>query len=164
METIVLRKKMFELGHVGSNFIKMQKNTTYRNKNKFIREFGWQKIMTSLYGEKFDSDDLKDSSLYKSYEKIKNDSIVENADFIKIYKLNEQFGVFLGKSIYLFHLIPKGNMYSDIIPWYCADGQVYIGDTWWEQDEEILGDIQSLSLIDFFEQYKGWCFSDKKLF
>lgn len=78
--------------------------------------------------------------------------------------MDDEFGVFIGANIFLFHLFPKGKIYSDIVPWYYTDGQVYLGDTWWETDAEIVKNIQTLSVIEFIKNYKGWGFSEKKLF
>ena len=164
MEKIVIRKKVLELGFVGSAFIRLEGKHTYPNKERMIKDLGWQTIMLSLFKEKIDSLEIENSSLYKSYENLINSDQKENADFIKAYKINESFGVFLDANIYLFHLFSKGSISTDIVPWYYSDGQIYLGDTWWEEDKEIIESIQTLSVLEFYERYKGWGFSEKKLF
>jgi len=164
MDKIIIRKKVLELGFVGSAFISLEGKHTYSNKNKMIQDFGWQTIMQSLFKEKIDSLEIKGSSLYKSYEQLINSDQKENENFIRAYKINESFGLFLDANIYLFHLFSKGSISTDIVPWYYSDGQIYLGDTWWENDEEIIESIQTLSVLEFYERYKGWGFSGKKLF
>lgn len=164
MDTIIIRKKAYISGQVNSNFIRLHSRKTYKKKDTIICDLGWKKTLSLLLGEKIDTDELSTSALYKSYESLLSSNDRENADFLKAYKINEHFAISLDANIFLFHLIPKGDVYSDIVPWYCADGQVYLGDTWWEQDDEILENVQKLSVIDFLEQYKGWCFPNKKLF
>mgnify|MGYP006956036617 CR=1 FL=1 len=164
MNTIVIRKKAYALGQVDSEFIRLNNEKAYSSQKKFVQDFGWKKIMSSLYDEAIDSDILTSCSLFNSYKTFLSGSDSMNADFFKAYQINDIFAVSMGASIYLFYLIPKGEIYTDIVPWYCADGQVYLGDTWWEQDDEILHNLQSLSVVDFLERYKGWCFPSKKLF
>jgi len=62
----------------------------------------------------------------------------------------------LGANIYLYHLAPENEFYTKIVPWHYADGQKYLGDTWWEQDDEILESFQKLSVLDFLKRYKGY--------
>ena len=44
----------------------------------------------------------------------------------------------------------------NIVPWHYADSKMYIGDTWGEQDDEIIESIQNLSVTDFLKRYKGY--------
>ena len=71
-------------------------------------------------------------------------------------KINESVGLFLDANIYIFHLFSKGSISTDIVPWYYPDGQIYLGDTWWEDDEEIIRNIQKMSILEFLENYKGY--------
>lgn len=163
METIIIRKKTYEIGYVNSAFIEFQKGRSCLSCDALVKKFGWRKVMLSLFKECID-DDFEKSSLIKSYQSLLKCENLDNEDFIKAYKINDRFAIYADASIYLFHLFPKGEVCTDIVPWYCTDGQVYLGDTWWEKNEEILSDIQSMSLIDFYTKYKGWSFPDKKLF
>lgn len=164
MEKIIVRKKILDLGFVNSNFVRLNCNNNYSSKSKLIKDLGWQKTMKTLFAEDIDSIDIKSSSLYQSYENFLNSNQIENENFIKVYKIDDSFGLYLDANIFLYHLFVKDNIGVDIVPWYYSDGQIYLGDTWWEDDEEILNNIKTLSVIDFYKRYKGWGFSAKKLF
>ena len=65
--------------------------------------------------------------------------------------------MFLDANIYLFHLPGQENsLFLNVVPWSYADAKKYLGDTWWESDDEILQSIQTLSVIDFLKRYKGF--------
>ena len=154
MEMIILRKNILELGYVNSAYTSFQKKT--KKVDKLIEKFGWKQIMLKLFKENIDSDNIEDSSLFKSYKNLINSEQKENGEFLKAYKINESFAVTLDANIYLFHLFPKGEVYTDIVPWYYADSKKYLGDTWWETDEEILQNLNELSVIEFLSRYKGY--------
>ncbi|MBO4573617.1 MAG: hypothetical protein J5762_07655 [Clostridia bacterium] len=164
MEIIALRKKILAPGYVGSAFINLEGLHTYSSKKRMIQDLGWNTIMQSLFNEEIDSVEIKSSSLYKSYENLISNDKKENENFIRTYKINQSIGLYLDANIYMFHLFPKGSISTDIVPWYYSDGQIYLGDTWWEKDEEIIESFQTLSVLEFYERYKGWAFSDKRLF
>ena len=154
MEVIILRKNILELGYVNSAYISFREKTT--TMDKLVKEFGWKQIMLKLFKENIDSDNIEDSSLFKSYKSLIGSEQKENGEFVKAYKINESFAVTLDANIYLFHLFPKGEVYTDIVPWYYADSKKYLGDTWWETDSEILQNLNELSVIEFLSRYKGY--------
>lgn len=156
MKKIILRKKVLTLGYVGSAFIDLQKDNTYSSTTKLIQDFGWEKVMLSLFNENLDASSLKDSSLFKSYKMMLKSDKLENDEFIKAYQFNDSYAVFLDANIYLFHLFPKGEIFTDIVPWYYADAKKFIGDTWWESDEEILQNLKHMPIVDFLDRYKGY--------
>lgn len=84
-----------------------------------------------------------------------NNNGKSNDKFVFAYKIDKEFGLFLDGNIYLFHLLNE-NLLSDILPWYYADAQKYLGDTWWESDNEILESIQNLPVVEFLKRYKGF--------
>ena len=142
METIILRKKMLAMGYINSNFITLcNGEKKYKDKNKLINDLGLSKIMKSLFNEDFDAETIEDSKLYRAYEDLIKSDLNENDLFIKVYKVDDVFGVCLGANIFLFHLFPKGKIYTDIVPWYYTDGQIYLGDTWWETAAEIINNL-----------------------
>ena len=49
-----------------------------------------------------------------------------------------------------------GEVYTSLIPWFYADSKKYLGDTWWEKDFEIINDLKTLSIVDFYKKYKGY--------
>lgn len=153
---VILRKNLLSLGYVNSAFIRLQNKKSYSSVNKLIDDLGWQKVMSTLYNEDIESSELKTSSLYKSYENILHTEQNENNEFIKCYKISDFFAVSLDSNIYLLHLFPKGELCTDIVPWYYADSKKYLGDTWWETDDEILNDLNQMPIIDFLDKYKGY--------
>lgn len=154
MEVIILRKNILELGYVNSAYISFREKTI--TVDKLVKKFGWKQIMLKLFKENIDSDNIEDSSLFKSYKSLIGSEQKENGEFVKAYKINESFAVTLDANIYLFHLFPKGEVYTDIVPWYYADSKKYLGDTWWETDSEILQNLNELSVIEFLSRYKGY--------
>lgn len=154
MEVIILRKNILELGYVNSAYISFREKTI--TVNKLVEKFGWKQLMLKLFKENIDSDNVEDSSLFRSYNSLIGSEQKENGEFVKAYKINESFAVTLDANIYLFHLFPKGEVYTDIVPWYYADSKKYLGDTWWETDAEILQNLSELSVIEFLSRYKGY--------
>lgn len=43
-----------------------------------------------------------------------------------------------------------------LVPWWYASGELYVGDTWWFDEYEIISDLSKLSMLDFFYKYKGF--------
>lgn len=156
MKKIILRKKVLKLGYADSAFVDLQEDNTYSTATRLIQEFGWEKIMLSLFDENLDASSFEDSSLFKSYVSLLKSDKLENDDFIRAYEINDYYAVFLDANIYLFHLFPKGKIFTDIVPWYYADTKKFIGDTWWDSDEEILQNLKNMSIIDFLDRYKGY--------
>lgn len=85
-----------------------------------------------------------------------DDKLHFSDDYLLAYRVHDDFAIFLDKNIYLYHLIPKDETDTKIIPWYYADSRLCIGDTWWYKDEKILHDVQNLSVIEFLDKYKGY--------
>lgn len=74
-----------------------------------------------------------------------------------MYKLDDEFCVYLTDNIYIYHLVPSLEINNrEVVPWSYVDSKIYAGDTWWEEDEEILSDLKSLSIIDFIKKYKAY--------
>ncbi|GAA0741798.1 hypothetical protein [Clostridium oceanicum] len=112
--------------------------------------------MRELFEEEIESEALKDTLIYKKYIEIV-DYGKENKYFKIMYKLNDEFCVSIKEHIYLYHLVPMIEINNDmILPCNYVDSKMYIGDTWWQDDEEILGDLKKLSIIDFIKKYKAY--------
>jgi hypothetical protein len=81
----------------------------------------------------------------------------DNEYFITGFKLREDMAITINEHIYLYRIISHERLQSPI-KWYYVDQKLYIADSWWETDEEILNDVHSLSFVDFFIKYKafGW--------
>ncbi|MCG8513616.1 MAG: hypothetical protein MI740_05705 [Halanaerobiales bacterium] len=73
-----------------------------------------------------------------------------------MYKIDDEFCVSLKENIYLYHLVAPLEIGGKIfIPWSYVDSELYIGDTWWENDEVILNDLKCLSIVGFIKKYKA---------
>ena len=161
MEKIIIRSNVSGRGTVNSAFIRLTDGKTYKSADKLIADYGYPVLMRTLYREIWDSETLETSALYREYLTMSRQSETEDGlhtsdDFMSAYRVHERFAVFLDRNIYLYHLIPKDESYTKIIPWYYADSRSYIGDTWWYDDEEILSDIKKLNVLEFLMKYKGY--------
>ncbi len=156
MKKVVVRNKIMELGSVNSNYILKYGDKEYKNIESFINNNDYKTAIEAIYNEEIDCEFLENSFLYKSYvSAVKTQA---SNDYFKIlYLVDVDFAIELTDNIYLYHLIQKKDeVYSLLIPWYYADSKKYLGDTWWEEDEEILENVNKLSMIDFLKKYKGY--------
>lgn len=156
MEKIIIREKILELGQANSSYINMCGDIKYDSVEDFLQDYNYKISLNKIFGEEIDCEQLEQSSLYHSYlSTVKNQ---KDDNFFKIlYKLDEEFAVHLAGNIYLYHLIPKnGEVYTSLTPWFYADSKKYLGDTWWEEDLEIINDLKKLSVVDFYKKYKSY--------
>lgn len=81
----------------------------------------------------------------------------DNQYFITGFKLREDMAIKIDEHIYVYRIISHERLQSPF-QWYYVDQKLYIADSWWETDEDILNDVHSLSFVDFFIKYKafGW--------
>jgi hypothetical protein len=164
MDKIIVRKKILDAAHrnVGSSLILLSNAKYYKSPERLIEDYGIREVMLKLYDEVIDNDEIEKSTLYQQYYNITqmvkdNDKCYrENAEFIELYKLNDEFALQVDLNIHLYHLAPRNEFYARLCPWYYADSIKYIGDCWGENDEDIIQSIQNLSYIDFVKRYKGY--------
>ena len=97
------------------------------------------------------------SGLVEQYNKILSDQ-KDNDDFMISYKLRDDMAIKINQHITVYRLIPEVN----VTPWYYFDEKLYIADSWWETDEEILHDCVTLPFIDFFIKYRAYGWFKKK--
>ena len=77
--------------------------------------------------------------------------------FTWMYVINSKFGITIDEHIHLYRFDNDMlELEKAIFPWAYMESKKYIGDSWWFDDDEIVADIQQLSLIDFLEKYKGY--------
>ncbi len=147
MEKIVIRT---EIASGNSSRFIYEINGDENLKNLLNRQ-GVDKVLKNVFNEK----NLSYEFLYKEYDKF-----IENKKslyFTWMYIINSKFGVVLDEHIYLY-------VYNDkflkeqrkILPWAYMESKIYLGDTWWFDDNEIILDLQKLSIIDFLDKYKGY--------
>ncbi len=156
MEKIVVRKKVTKKGFVSSSFIRLTADYDFESVDDFIKKYSFSKIMNELFEENIQSESLNDTLLYEKYKQINVDGN-ENEHFEIMYRLDDEFCISLTENIYIYHLVPVLEINNQsIIPWNYVDSKIYAGDTWWEEDEDILNDLKSLSILDFIKKYKAY--------
>ena len=156
MEKIIVRDKILERGHANSAYINLCNDKEYNTTIDFLQDYNYKILLNKIYGEEIDCEYLESSKLYYSYLSIL-ETQKDNEYFKVLFRLDDEFAVHLSGNIYLYHLIPKnGEVYTSLIPWFYADSKKYLGDTWWEKDFEIINDLKTLSIVDFYKKYKGY--------
>lgn len=156
MDRIIIRTNVLNKGSVNSAFIELCNGEVFKTTKDFLEKYSFKKVMMKLFCEKLLNDNLENSDLYKDFM-LSSKNKKDNKSFIVAYKIDNEFAVHLTSNIYLYHIIEKkDNIYTKLVPWYYADSKKYIGDTWWEKDEEILHSIERLPVIEFFKKYKGY--------
>ena len=155
MEKIIIRDKVLMPGHVNCGYRNLCGDKSYETLASLQEAYSFGEIMQEIYSEDVETDNLQDSLLYSSYL-LAQQSDKDNDMFKVTYKIDD-FALHLTQNIYIYHLAPEiDEIRPQIIPWYYADSKKYMGDTWWETDEEIIESIQNLSVIDFFKRYQGY--------
>lgn len=156
MKKIIVRNKVAKKSLASSNFIRLTADYDFSSVDDFINKYSLKSIMSELYEEDIQSESLFEELIYEKYTQILDDG-KENEYFEVMYKLDEELCVSLTNNIYIYHLAPVLEINEkEIVPWSYVDSKIYAGDTWWEEDEEILSDLKSLSMIDFIKKYKAY--------
>ena len=156
MEKIIVRDKILERGHANSAYINLCNDKEYNTTIDFLQDYNYKILLNKIYGEEIDCEYLESSKLYYSYLSIL-ETQKDNEYFKVLFRLDDEFAVHLSGNIHLYHFIPKnGEVYTSLIPWFYADSKKYLGDTWWEKDFEIINDLKTLSIVDFYKKYKGY--------
>lgn len=90
--------------------------------------------------------------LYEEYLNLCNGN--ESKYFNYGYLVNESYAVVITDHIYLYHYVKSDQDFFNL-PWIYPDGKIFLGDTWWFTDEEILDDLVHLNTYGFLDKYKG---------
>lgn len=115
-----------------------------------VRRLGKEGLLTKIFKE----DKRTYNDLFEEYQAFQNGTPSDS--FLHMYLLSPRVGVVLGAHITLYRFdFEVYTLYKDLVPWGYAEGCKYLGDTWWEKDEEILFNLQHMSVVEFLEQYKG---------
>ena len=116
-----------------------------------IKKKGKEYFVEEVFGEKT----ILLGNLYKEYN-----SFIQKGKselFAWMYIINSKFGLVIDEHIHLYYFDEDMvEIENTIFPWMYVESKKYIGDAWWFDDDEIISDIQRLSLIDFLEKYKGY--------
>lgn len=156
MKKIIVREKIIPNGYIDSAFIDIWNGKEYNTLNDLLLDYDINDLMMKVYCEEIMDSSLKETELYKSY-KVAYDSGKDNELFKNMYQVDDEFAVHITNNIYIYHIATrKDKIYSSIVPWYYVDSKKYIGDTWWEKDEDIIESLKNLSIIEFLKKYKGY--------
>lgn len=153
---IIVRNKVFRKGELVSKLISLTSEYDFDSLMEFRKHFGDTYIMKELFDESIDQDTFEDSMLYKKYKEILENG-KDNEMFSMMYRLKNDVVVSLSEHIYLHH-VSKDLLINEekILPWECVDSKIYIADTWWETDEDILNDLKNMAFIEFMSKYKAY--------
>ena len=146
LEKAIIRTKI--IPSISSSIIcESEENETFRD---VIIRMGKEQVLKKIFSE----DSITYDALCQEYNQFKAGK--KNQYFSWMNIINSSFGVVLDEHIYLYRYnIQVYNAQKEWIPWMYADSKKYLGDTWWNEDIEILTDLKNLSIIDFLDKYKG---------
>ena len=154
MEKIIVRGKRILGGYTTGASTIFFEGERYPTTESILEKYDFNELMGTIFLEEL-TGKLEDSSLYKAYEQAAKTG--EDNDYFKImYQCDEEFAVHLSDQINVYHLLEKDEAYLHLIPWYYADSVRYMGDTWWEEDPEIIDNIKKLTLIEFMKVYRAY--------
>lgn len=158
IKKIIVRKGIYN----DSDFVTKYKKCLQENQGKSLDEF--TKILNNYGISKVILDvpnnvDIMESELYSAYKQI-IETGDDNEFFEVCYQLRNDVAIKITEHVRIYRLIEELDECNtiNILPWYHKDIDLYISDSWWETDEEILNDFSTISFLDFFIKYKafGW--------
>lgn len=144
MKEISIRTKFAP--HISSEMIS-QYGT--KSLNALVNRYGNDHILTTIFRE--------DCSFRQLKEYFDNRADCPNQYFQSVFLVSDLYGVTIDSNIYLYRFDPE-QISQQLMLWnWCyADAKIYIGDAWWFSNDEILGDLNNLSIVNFLEKYKGF--------
>lgn len=156
MSRIVARNRIYRTGELISKLIMITAEPDYKSVTKLWNKVGVSCVMRELFDENVETDNLNESQLYSSYQSAletgKNNDL-----FIVLYKVRSDLAVSLSEHIYLHHIATGLKINEEkIVPWECIDSKIYIADTWWEKDEDIINDMEGMPFVEFMSKYKAY--------
>ena len=155
-EKIIVRNKTYRIGELVSKLILLTADYDFCSDYDFKNHYGMVVIMKELFDEDVELTDFESTLIYQKYLDITNTG-KDNEFFEIMYRVKPDLGVKLSEHIYLHHISNKLEIKGKkILPWECIDSKIYIADTWWESDEDIIDDMNKLSIIEFLSKYKGY--------
>ncbi|WFR55935.1 hypothetical protein QA584_20270 [Anaerocolumna sp. AGMB13025] len=110
--------------------------------------------MFELFNEKTEAEVITKDKLYIEYLKVLESGIA-NDSFVVMYKLDDEFCISITENIYLYHIVSGIEIANKtVLPWTYVDSKLFLGDSWWESDKDIIFDIQNLPVMEFIKKYK----------
>ena len=148
MELMALRKSPVDFPHVRSAITGLCRPG--ETAEQLVHRLAPQQLLEQVFGEVEPY-----PVLLRRYEAFRTGA--PDAGFCRMYPVHPAFGVVLDDHITLYHFeADTYALYRQAIPWVYAGNGKYMGDAWWYEDEEILQDLQTLSVPSFLEKYKGY--------
>lgn len=147
MKKIIIRTKI--VSSISSAIIcESEEGETFHD---VIIRIGKEQVLEKILNE----DSVTYDALYQEYNQFKEGK--KSSYFAWMYVINSSFGVVLDEHIYLYRYdMQVYNYQKEWIPWMYVESKKYLGDTWWNEDSEILSDLKTISVIDFLDKYKGF--------
>lgn len=118
---------------------------------KYASKVGIERAIVEIFDENLDELIIIQKK-FEEANKTKKDN-----DFFKFaYKYNATYCITIDQHITLYK-IDKKIIFNTakFSNWIYPSVEMYLADTWWYDDKEILDDIQHLNLIEFIDKYKG---------
>jgi hypothetical protein len=110
--------------------------------------------MFELFDEKIEAEVITKDKLYIEYLKVLESGIA-NDSFVVMYKLDDELCISITENIYLYHIVSGIEIANEtVLPWTYVDSKLFLGDSWWENDKDIISDIQNLPVMEFIKKYK----------
>jgi len=156
MHRIIARNHIYQTGKLNYKWVKLTAEPDYDSVSDLLNELGVPFVMKELFDETIETNSLKESKLYLSYQSVLETG-KNNDFFIVIYKVRDDLAVSLSEHIYLHRIVTALEINGEkIVPWECLGSKIYIADTWWETDEEILKDMNEMPFVEFMAKYKAY--------
>lgn len=120
-----------------------------------LKEFKELYEFDVIWTQLLEESDLNVEELFKAYNKILLDG-VENEYFESMYKIRDEMAISIGRNIYICHIVDLSIAGERLLPWDYIDSKNFIAHTWWENDNDVLKDLASLSVVDFLIKYNAY--------
>ncbi len=134
----------------------MTGDVDFSNSSEFIAHYGLAKVMTDLLKEELDAESPENSVLYSKYKEAVETGN-DNEYFVFMFRLKDDMAVKLTEHINIYHIVKDLSLSNEpIVPWFYADSKNYVADAWWEEDNNIIYDLQNMPFVEFLVKYKGY--------
>jgi hypothetical protein len=154
VEKVIVRNNITKKSYSSSKFIELTADYDFASVEEFVSKYGLKTVMFELFEELIEAEVITNDKLYTEYIKALESGIA-NDSFAIMYKLDDEFCISITENIYLYHIVSGIEIANEsVLPWTYVDSKLFLGDSWWESDEDIISDIQNLSVLDFIKKYK----------
>lgn len=154
VEKIIYRDKLYKPSQIAMNLALLKEKKQFQLIDEFINYYGIMRIMKDIYDEDINENNLENSLLYNSYIEVCS-SEKDNSLFKVAYKIKKDMALRITEHIEICR-ISNDSFFEDkrVVPWYSIESNIYVADSWWETDEDIIKDFRELSYMDFLVKYK----------